>query len=284
MIFFVFLLTIWSSFYIDLSAYSMLGRNFGNTTIPLGPVDWLIGHESGFDYWKSWFHQLVGLSFTGLMTTAVPGFVFYCCGYGWETMMSGSLMGLLFELGYRIPFPFPFSDISLGEFIFGFWLWLVLLISGIGRRAYPKNSPRYIPGMAAFVFSTVVTVIITVMIATSMIMTWIDTETPARNRTGFGLTVILCCMLLFELCFGLFIVYLKMKYSRGGYTEVMDNLDLDESSIQKNKPCGISSVYIPQATPPFNVLLVIIRFLTVVWMLCLAILVVYVIIYDRIIQ
>jgi len=124
---------VWFALYVDVSTYEHMGRYPAPNTLPVGVFDWLIGHEcKGITATRSWFHELLGMSLLGFLYTVPTGSWLYCFGYGWEFLLSGCVIGAIYELGHSFP-PSGFEGIEVAQALWGAWFWMVLVVSILGR-------------------------------------------------------------------------------------------------------------------------------------------------------
>lgn len=108
----------------------------------LGVFDWVLGRPTATQDWVSnWNRRFVreftGMSLRGLLWTLPAGYLLYLLDFGWQYSLSGSLMGLFYFLGGKLPDPsvnekiwsnfvglIPHSELMWGAFI-----WYVLFVS-----------------------------------------------------------------------------------------------------------------------------------------------------------
>jgi len=219
---------------------------------------------------------------SGFFGTIVPGFVLYCFGFGWEFMFSGPVIAGWFELGYRIPTADPYSSgLPLRQFLFGAFLWFVLLNTGLGRKKKPDSAPQFIPGFITPILLSVIIGIITLLLVISMGVVWsVTTPNDAQAQTAAAVTFLCIALLLSEIVFASFAGYQKCR--RQEYISVWDD-DTDVLSVQDRKACGIIPyAYVPAAVAPYNLFLVVIRFVIAIWLIWVIVLLLFVVIYDRI--
>lgn len=95
-----------------------------------------------WSFMRLWFRDFSGMSLRGLVWTVPTGLLLLLADdsfEGWEYLLSGGCMGLIYEISWDIPIDAQIFSrgTELGEFITGFFLTFVLITSILGH--YPGS-------------------------------------------------------------------------------------------------------------------------------------------------
>lgn len=243
----------WFSLFVGWGSYFSIGRSESGRA---GVFDFLLGHpnytavtldgpEFEWSFAHRWFRDYSGMAWRGLVWTVPSGtLLLVALGSfsGWEYMLSGVAMGLVYELAHDIPIKLDnFSQgTPLGEFLWGAWMTGAMVCNILGHYRGSLSS-RHSNDMAGKdkqlinrTFTIIIVLICFVLFLISAITYSFVEQKDMRNKyqTLIGIMVSTIWLFVMMVLYGFYVLVL-VPSSRRGYQR--DEFDTDPYASNRSR-------------------------------------------------